>query len=309
MLQLFITINTIEDCLMNDNIVQFSLSFQGNDTDRHQIDLYDVSQALIGFQRTLALTTSLMLNGELITQAPALKNAVILASPPKKGSWELMVAIATGGYFLLTAPKDTILGHLIYSAYDFIIKESLGFHPKLDESLVMQYEEFQKQKNDAKKIVPLNTARLQSLTEKCQNSIKEIHRPIYGKNTATSAVINCNIGNQIIQVGPELNMGTYGSLIGLKESNELETFEGRISSYDVNTQKGRIFIPELLRSIPFELERNSLSILDRERLIDSLKAYQRVNDTVSDIGFIKLKGYRVTNFQNDIKKLFIVDME
>lgn len=104
-------------------------------------------------------------------------------------------------------------------------------------------------------------------------------------------------------------MGTYGSLIGLKESNELETFEGRISSYDVNTQKGRIFIPELLRSIPFELERNSLSILDRERLIDSLKAYQRVNDTVSDIGFIKLKGYRVTNFQNDIKKLFIVDME
>ena len=72
---------------MNDNIAQFSISFQGNDTDKHQIDLYDVSQALIGFQRKLALTTNLMLNGELITQAPSLKNAMILASPPKKGSW------------------------------------------------------------------------------------------------------------------------------------------------------------------------------------------------------------------------------
>lgn len=62
--------------------LQFTLSFQGNESNKHQMDLYDAALSLIGFQRTLALTTSLMLNGEIITQAPALKNATIMSTPP-----------------------------------------------------------------------------------------------------------------------------------------------------------------------------------------------------------------------------------
>lgn len=53
--------------------INFDLSFGGGITDRHQIDFYDVSQALIGFQRSLALTTHLVVNGEIITQSPSLK--------------------------------------------------------------------------------------------------------------------------------------------------------------------------------------------------------------------------------------------
>ena len=146
--------------------LQFTLSFQGNESNKHQMDLYDAALSLIGFQRTLALTTSLMLNGEIITQAPALKNATIMSTPPQQGSWEIIATIMVGGYYLLTAPKDSILGNLVYSAYDFVIKESLGFHPKLDESLVVQYEEFHKENHRPKRIAKLKQARLQSLTEK-----------------------------------------------------------------------------------------------------------------------------------------------
>src|SRR6266404_3669458 len=112
--------------------VKFTLSFEGAASDQHLIDLYDVSQALIGFQRSLALTSHLVINDEIITQAPSLKGASILALPPKEGSWEIVGLVITGvaavGYKLGTAPRNTPLGHLIFSLYDYVVKESLGFH-------------------------------------------------------------------------------------------------------------------------------------------------------------------------------------
>ena len=63
--------------------VHFTFSFTGNESDKHVIDFYDVSQALIGFQRSIALTTHLVLNDEIITQSPFLKGAKIYAFPPE----------------------------------------------------------------------------------------------------------------------------------------------------------------------------------------------------------------------------------
>lgn len=115
--------------------VEFRLSFRGNDSDKHQIDLYDVSQALIGFQRSLALTTHLVLNGEIITQAPALKGARIFASPAKEGSWEIIATILAGIYAIGTAPKDTPIGHIVRSVYDYMVSQSLGVHVDYDKTI------------------------------------------------------------------------------------------------------------------------------------------------------------------------------
>ena len=112
---------------MKNYEVQFELSYFGEDADDHEIDLYDVSQALIGFQRSLAITTHLILNGKIITQAPALKGAQIFAFPSEEGSWKTkagIVLLSTAAYHVATAPNNTPLGHLVYSAYDYVISES-----------------------------------------------------------------------------------------------------------------------------------------------------------------------------------------
>jgi len=86
-----------------EKFLTLTLSFEGNSADDHAIDLYDVSSALLGFERTLALTTHLILNQEVITQAPSLKNAQILSFPSKEGSWKMTVGIIlTGAYALGT---------------------------------------------------------------------------------------------------------------------------------------------------------------------------------------------------------------
>lgn len=88
-------------------MIEIALSFEGNEADSNELDLYDAAQAMMGFQRSLALTTHLLLNGKVITKAPFLKNAQIFSTPPEEGSWKMTAIIATSIFSLATAPKDS----------------------------------------------------------------------------------------------------------------------------------------------------------------------------------------------------------
>ncbi|WP_455750023.1 DUF7946 domain-containing protein [Rhodobacter capsulatus] len=55
--------------------MEIKLSYTGRTAEAHQLDFYDAAQAMVGFQRSLALTAHLVINGTIITQAPSLKGA------------------------------------------------------------------------------------------------------------------------------------------------------------------------------------------------------------------------------------------
>jgi hypothetical protein len=61
--------------------MEFELVFKGGRADEGIIEFYDVARALTGFQRSLALTTHLVLNGEVITQAPSAQGFELLIKP------------------------------------------------------------------------------------------------------------------------------------------------------------------------------------------------------------------------------------
>lgn len=186
------------------------LSFSGQDADDARLDFYDAAQALIGFQRTLALTPHLILNNEIITQAPSLKGAEILILPPAEGSWKVfavIVPITTALGFALTADRETVLGHLVYSAYDYIISETLGFHVDFTKSLGQQYEEIHS--SQSIRIPKLDETRFDSLIEKCETAIRDMHRPIVMSQTADQATINARIGRDTKTINHSLNSVTY----------------------------------------------------------------------------------------------------
>jgi hypothetical protein len=103
--------------------LKFNLSFEGGLADSHLLDFYNAADALTGFQRSLALTTHLVLNGEIITQAPSLVGAQILIASPEAGSWKVTAAVslmlAGGVHAIGTASRDTAMGHLVTSVYDY----------------------------------------------------------------------------------------------------------------------------------------------------------------------------------------------
>jgi len=266
--------------------IQFELSYAGSTSDAHEIDLYDVSQALVGFQRSLAITTHLILNGEIITQAPSLKGAEIYAFPSEEGSWKIKAGIfilgtATTAYHVATAPNNTPLGHLVYSAYDYVISESLGFHVDYNKSLGQLYEE-NKEKNI--KLPMVREAQLDSVIEKCSVAITEIHRPIYKTKTADTARISTYIDSRKIPLNPTFSFETFQYIIEEFTEEEVGIIQGFVSSYNSNTFKGRIYVPEEERPISFVLSESTRKEVCIQLIVDSLRANA-------------LRGYNVESMQ------------
>jgi hypothetical protein len=252
--------------------LEFTLQFDGGEADRNRLDFYDAAQAFSAFQRTLALTTHLILNGEIITQAPSLKNATILVIPPIEGSWKA-VAFVTGSVLLSAsmASRDSVLGHLFTSVYDYVISESLGFHVDFEKSLIQQIEE-SKAISDS---VPreLDTGKIEALIEKTEPAIKELHRPISHSGTADTAVIGeSNHGIIYRRTGPVLDRETFEYINVSRLSSHQKRRTGKISSYNSNTYKGRIYVEDEGRPIPFTLAETCRSVNDVAKIVRSLSS-------------------------------------
>ena len=265
-----------------DTAIKFSLTFDGGEADNHRIDFYDVTQALVGFHRSLALTTHLVLNGEILTQSPSLKNATILSPPPEEGSWKFTATILGGIFLATTAEKDNPFGHLIYSAYDYVISESLGFHVDYELSLGEQYERHIKEKN----IPKVNQDQFDLLIEKCHKPIKEIHRPIFKTKSATSAVIDSNIEGNKRVVGRFMDIGTYKYLEEEFVSKKPKRIRGMVTSYNSNTYKGRIYVADERRRVPFELSGDCRSNREVQLILQSLSEHAAALADLRERGII-----------------------
>jgi len=270
--------------------VSFTLSYQGNETDRNAIDLYDVSQALIGFQRSLALTTHLVLNDEIITQAPSLKGARIVAVPAEPGSWKLtawVLAGATGLYNLGTAQSNSPLGHLVYSLYDYVISESLGFHVDYNKSLGQLYEQAEK---DKVKLPMIRQSQADSLIEKTERAIVEIHRPIFKTQSASSASITATINGQKKPLRTVLNLETYEFINETRSADVPNVIEGRVSSYNSNTYKGRIYVAKYGRPVAFEVtqparSQSAVRLITTSLRYNALKQYSEAGASIHCVAF------------------------
>lgn len=287
--------------------VQFELSYDGSASKNNDIDLYDVSQALVGFQRSLAITTHLILNGEIITQAPALKGAAIYAFPPEEGSWKInagVLILGTALYNVGTLPNNTPLGHLVYSAYDYVISESLGFHVDYNKSLGQLYED-NKKKNI--KLPMVKESQLDSAIEKCSSAITEIHRPIYKTKTADTARISSYIDGEKKPLNPIFSFETFQYIIEEFIKDEVEVIRGFISSYNSNTFKGRIYVPEEKRPISFVLSEGARGENSIQLIVDSLKANALRGFNVEEIP-IHFQVQKVTTKTGNLKKYKVLSV-
>lgn len=288
------------------HILNLKLSFKGDEADSHQLDFYDVAQALIGFERSLALTTHLVLNRQIITQAPSLKGARIFAVPPQEGSWEIIAAIVTAGaaglYKLSTIPRDTPLGHIISSVYDYVIQRTLGFPVDYDKSLGQQMRDLRALEDSNEEVTK---QQLDSLIEKTETAIKQIHRPIIETKTATRAEIFAVTAHGMRRLGPPLTEETFERMQLIEKSRESD-LEGRVSSYNINTFRGRIYVDDEQRPIPFELTDVSRDPKSVATVAASLSRNATSRDRASDISF---RALRITTKTGRLKTLLITHID
>lgn len=287
---------------MGEDILGLSISFSGGLADEHRVDLYDISQALVAFQRSIALTTHLVLNDEIITQSPSLKGATIQALPPIDGSWKMNTMIVlTGLYGLGTLQNNSPLGHLIFSLYDYVVSESLGVHVDLNKSLGTIYEEAKKKQQE---LPVIKQHQADSLIEKCSTAMHEIHRPIYKTGTAKRADISGFIGSRKLPLQTTFTLETWEYIHETRTSEAPQRFVGRVSSYNSNTYKGRIYVEAFGRPVSFELAKNARSETVIELVTSSLRN-NALRKFSGDEGLVFFSAFLMTSRTGRLKGLVI----
>ncbi len=289
--------------------LSFQLSYKGLSADSNAIDLYDGAQALVGFHRSLAITTHLVLNGEVITQAPSLKGVKILSRPIEEGSWKAVAVVVGSIWAAGQAPRDSAVGHLMASAYDYVVSETLGFHVDFDETLKKTYDEYKRNKSQESVALPeISQSKLDAVVEKCEASLREIHRPIIWSKTAASGIIGVEVGQRKTpRILTPIDRTTYEYVSATNTSRTSVRFEGYVSSYNINTFKGRMYIEKEGRPIPFELSEEARGASDIAKIVESLRAnaVERLKDNK---GKVHGSAYRRTSPSGRLKGLLITQI-
>lgn len=282
-------------------MIEVELRYTGNLADLNRLDFYDASRALAGFQRSLAIVTHLALNGEVITHAPALRGAQIITEAPSEGSFRSKAWIVIGGVFAVgSVGKDSPVGQVVTSLYDYVLSETMGFHPDYGKTLQAQYAEHLA----AKKITP---EKIDSAVEKAESGIANMHRPIFASKTATMADIHSKPERgPSRKLGPDMSMLTHEYIAHTTRAPDPNTIVGVISSYNINTFKGRIYSQEHQRPIAFELVPSA----QQARIINLITRSLRLNaaDRNDRRALIQMEAHRLESSTGRLKALQVVNV-
>lgn len=146
---------------------------------------------------------------------------------------------------------------------------------------------------------------MDSLIEKCEPSIREMHRPIYASKSATEAIVEYNFKREKLK-SQALTIETF-EYIDVTTLDEVPTeMVGRVSSYNMNTYKGRIFTDTERRPVPFVLHESARSIDNIGRITGSLdsNAMHRL-DGAADV---RIAAFRNTSVTGRLKNLVVTEV-
>ena len=158
--------------------------------------------------------------------------------------------------------------------------------------------------------VPLNPqpqSKLDAVIEKCEFSIKEMHRPIIWSKTANSATVSSTVNGNVIPLTPILDAETYEYMDITREEDTPIRFRGYVSSYNMNTFKGRIFVPDEGRPVAFHLNDSARNSKVISRITASLA--ENATSGASLKAIITCIGFRNVSKSGRLKSYRIIDVE
>lgn len=263
----------------------FVLSFEGGDASDHRLDFYDAAVALLGFQRSLAITSHYVLNDKVITQAPSLSGARIMVAPPFEGSWRMKADVEPQQPSATTAesygaPTEEALS----ATYDYVVGRTLGFQTDFDSDVGPLIEAIRPPgRSDSKP----TSGRLDAVIEKCEVGIKDMHRPIVQSQSADTAKIISSVKPRS-SFRYSLSQQTYQHILeGLPDLRQRD-FVGKVSSYNLNTYRGRIFLPNERRPVPFELREAARTPSTISAILQSMSANH--NSSREEAGMLRFRA-------------------
>ena len=189
---------------------------------------------------------------------------------------------------------------MIYSVYDYVLQRTMGVKVDYDKTIGELIED--KRSEEAKL---LSADRLDDLAEKCETAIKEMHRPIVQSGTAESAKFSIVRNSKIVPLQTELSKETFEALDFERRTTTTKTFEGMVSSYNVNTKTGRLYIKELARTVSFKIA-DSLTSRNISRRLARNMELLAAGDGYSPL---KFEAYQNQSRNGRLRWLLVVNIQ
>lgn len=173
----------------------------------------------------------------------------------------------------------------------------MGFHVDYEKTLKQQYFEHL----DGKKIT---AEKIDSLAEKIEANVADMHRPIAISGTANRADIHLG-GPFGRKLGPDFTLASYEYVRQTVRLEAVDSITGYVSSYNINTYSGRLFCIETKRPIPFELlpearTAATVGVLTRSQHFNGQKRFD-------PRALIVVKAHRLNSNKGKLKRLQVTE--
>jgi hypothetical protein len=263
--------------------LDLQVRYEGGIADEHQLDLYDAADSLKGLARSLVIPGHFLANGEVIHQAPWAKNVHARLLTSKPGSFETLIS-------LILDPQN---GPLVGVATAAATTAANEFFRYLFRKVVGDEEEHTSQ--ITKNIIEQNGPSIDALGDAIENDVVNIHRPII---TGSNNIIIMGNGNRLVTLDQASLDYTRSTILDQEETIRI----GRVSAFNANSQRGRIYDSRLRRVVPFFPE-SKFNDAAAELIAWSLSQY--VKDLPGDI---ELTVRAVRSVGGDVKRYRVTEV-
>ncbi|HEV2515560.1 MAG TPA: hypothetical protein VGV07_09945 [Devosia sp.] len=190
------------------------------------------------------------------------------------------------------------------SAYSYVLSETMGISVDFSKTLGQTITESRSPR------VPegLDEGKFDAVIEKVEKAITDIHRPISHSGTATSAIIGVSSGGRIVHpLGPTLSSETFDYLNTEIRGDRRHSYVGKVSSYNTNTYKGRVYVEDEGRPVPMTLAEDVQSRRYVRKVVDSLAA--NAMDRFDAGAEIEFEAYESHSKSGRLKRYYVVDID
>ncbi len=265
--------------------LNFKISYTGGSADQGLLDIYDASVSTNGLARALSITTHAFINeGQIRKRAERVTGAKVYLHPPRKGSFEELVTI------VFTDPVVQSIGASVIAAafWDFVKwtwSEAVGQQHEPETPFVRRLED---------RVEPL----IGEIGIALESPMASLHRPIENAANMEISISRPKVGEIV-----RLNQATMAYVNILDEEDPEDGIIGNVTKYNILSGYGRIFVDELDRTVPFDLDAD-ISPDEKELLTRSSHDRNRGLD-----GKISLRASRVLTGRGELKRYKVFGVE
>jgi hypothetical protein len=270
---------------MKEKEIKFDIRYVGGDANENRLNLYDASTSILGFSRAIAIiSNTLATKGEVRFKGSTIPNVEMYLHPSKKGSLIETVSVV----FKEPAIQAIGIGGLV-SAFWAMLEYSWK---------IATDQEVTTDNRIVKKIIADNETIDLQLIDALESPFQQVHRPIAKGSDMKIQINRPRVGKVI-----ELNYDTKEYVSSIIEKGITNDIQVNVTKYNINTGYGRLYADDLKMTIPFNIDKSILSILEEETLKWSLFKSSKINYSA---GKILISASIINTKQNKTKRYIIV---